>query len=89
MEAKPRGFLGKKAPGNLGQHPCPVARLGIRIHCAAVNVAASSASDILTAVGWMFSINFKLEQVMASSVRSNAAGLKSQAVRLSCNFDSE
>lgn len=51
-------------------------------------VAASSASDILTAVGWMFTINFKLEQVMASSVRSNAAGLKSQAVRLSCSFDS-
>ena len=52
-------------------------------------LAASSASDILSAVGWMFTINFKLEQVMASSVRSNAAGMKSQAVRLSCRFDSE
>jgi len=52
-------------------------------------LAASSASDILTAVGWMFTINFKLEQVMASSVRSNAAGMKSEAVRLSCSFDSE
>jgi len=52
-------------------------------------LAASSASDILTAVGWLFSINFKLEQVMASSVRSNSAGLKSQAVRLSCTFDDQ
>lgn len=52
-------------------------------------VAASSASDILTAVGWLFSINFKLEQVMATSVRSNAAGMKGQTVRLSCNFTNE
>lgn len=52
-------------------------------------LATSSASDVLTAVGWLFSINFKLEQVMASSVRSNAAGLKSQAVRLSCTFDND
>lgn len=52
-------------------------------------VAASSASDILTAVGWLFSINFKLEQVMATSVRSNAAGMKSEAVRLSCSFSNE
>lgn len=52
-------------------------------------LAASSASDILSAVGWLFTINFKLEQVMASSVRTNAAGMKSQAVRLSCSFDNE
>lgn len=52
-------------------------------------LAASSASDILTSVGWMFTINFKLEQVMASSVRTNAAGMKSEAVRLSCSFDDE
>lgn len=52
-------------------------------------LAASSASDILTSVGWMFTINFKLEQVMASSVRTNAAGMKSQAVRPSCSFDNE
>lgn len=52
-------------------------------------LATSSASDVLTAVGWLFSINFKLEQVMASSVRSNPAGMKSQAVKLSCTFDNE
>jgi hypothetical protein len=52
-------------------------------------VAASSASDILTSVGWLFAINFKLEQVLATSVRSNAAGIQSQAVRLSCTFDSD
>jgi hypothetical protein len=52
-------------------------------------VASSSASDILTAVGWLFSINFKLEQVMATSVRSNAAGMKGQTVRLSCNFTND
>lgn len=52
-------------------------------------VAASSASDMLTAVGWLFSINFKLEQVMATTVKSNAAGMKSQAVRLSCSFDND
>lgn len=49
-------------------------------------LASSSSSDILTAVGWLFSINFKLEQVMATSVRSNAAGMKGQTIRLSCNF---
>jgi len=52
-------------------------------------VASSSASDILTAVGWLFSINFNLEQVMATSVRSNAAGMKAQTVRLSCKFTNE
>jgi len=52
-------------------------------------LAASSSSDILTSVGWLFAINFRLEQVLASNVRSNAGGIKSQAVRLSCTFDSE
>lgn len=52
-------------------------------------VAASSASDILTSVGWLFAINFRLEQILATSVQSNSAGVKSQAVRLSCSFDNE
>lgn len=49
-------------------------------------VAVSSASDPLSVVGWLFSINFKLERIMAAMVQSNAAGLQSQAVHLSCNF---
>lgn len=52
-------------------------------------LASSSASDLLTAVGWLFSINFKLEQVMATSVRSNAAGMKGETVRMSCNFTND
>jgi len=52
-------------------------------------VASTSASDELTAVAWLFAINFKLEQVMASSVRSNVGGMKGQAVRLACNFSNE
>lgn len=51
-------------------------------------IASTSASDELTAVGWLFAINFKLEQVMAVSVRSNVGGMKGQAVRLACNFRS-
>jgi len=50
-------------------------------------VVVSSASDPLSLVGWLFSINFKQERVMAASVQSNAGGAKSMAVRLSCNFE--
>lgn len=50
-------------------------------------VAVSSASDPLSVVGWLFSINFKLERITAAMVQSNAAGLQSQAVQLSCNFE--
>lgn len=52
-------------------------------------VAVSSASDPLTVVGWLFSINFKLEQVMAASVHSNRGGLKSESMSLSCSFESK
>jgi len=52
-------------------------------------IASTSASDELTAVAWLFAINFKLEQVMAVSVRSNVGGMKGQAVRLACNFSND
>lgn len=52
-------------------------------------IASTSASDELTAVSWLFAINFKLEQVMAVSVRSNVGGMKGQTVRLACNFSNE
>lgn len=52
-------------------------------------IASTSASDELTAVSWLFAINFKLEQVMAVSVRSNVGGMKGQTVRLACNFSDE
>jgi len=51
-------------------------------------IAVSAASDPLTLVGWLFSINFEREQVMAASVQSNAAGSRSESVRFSCSFDS-
>jgi len=50
-------------------------------------VAVSSASDPLSIIGWLFSINFKLEQVLAASVRSNGGGLQSRAVQLACTFE--
>lgn len=50
-------------------------------------VAVSSASDPFSIVGWLFSINFRLEQIVAAVVRSNAGGVQSQAVRFSCNFE--
>lgn len=50
-------------------------------------VAVSAASDPLTMAGWLFSINFRLEQVLAALVRSNGAGMQSQALRLSCSFE--
>lgn len=51
-------------------------------------IAVSAASDPLTLVGWLFSINFEREQVMAASVRSNLAGSTSESVRFACSFDS-
>lgn len=51
-------------------------------------IAVSAASDPLTLVGWLFSINFAREQVMAASVRSNVAGSTSESVRFACSFDS-
>lgn len=52
-------------------------------------IATSSASDTLTAVGWVFSINFKLEEVMGSTVKSNLAGLQGKTVKYSCQFDDQ
>lgn len=50
-------------------------------------VAVSSASDPFTVIGWLFSINFKLEQIVAASVQSNSAGSRSESVRFSCRFE--
>lgn len=50
-------------------------------------VAVSSASDPFSVAGWLFSINFDLEQVLAAAVTSNPAGLESRAVKLSCSFN--
>jgi hypothetical protein len=52
-------------------------------------LAATSASLGETNVGWMFAINFKAEQVIATSVYSNFGGARGQAFNYSCRFDNE
>jgi hypothetical protein len=52
-------------------------------------IAATSASDSLTAESWLFTVNFRQEAVVATQVQSNVAGVKGQVVGLSCAFDRE
>ena len=52
-------------------------------------LAATSASLRQTNVGWLFAINFKAEQVIATSVYSNFGGGRGQAFSYSCRFDNE
>ena len=52
-------------------------------------LAATSGSAFSTHVGWMFAINFKAEQVIATSIFSNIGGGRGQAFTYSCQFDDE
>lgn len=52
-------------------------------------LVATSASSGNTNVGWMFAINFKAEQVIATSVYSNFGGARGRAFSYSCQFDNE
>ena len=52
-------------------------------------LAATSGSGRSTNVGWMFAINFKAEQVIATSIFSNIGGARGQAFTYSCRFDNE
>lgn len=73
-------------PGNAREHHWPASGFGeSRNH--AVPEPVSSASDPFSLVGWLFSINFELEQIMAAVVQSNAAGVQSRAVQFSCDFE--
>jgi hypothetical protein len=52
-------------------------------------LVATSASSGQTNVGWMFAINFKAEQVIATSVYSNIGGGRGRAFSYDCRFDNE
>lgn len=50
-------------------------------------LAATSGSGRLTNIGWMFAINFKAEQVVATQVYSNLGGARGRTFSYSCRFD--
>lgn len=52
-------------------------------------LVATSGSGYMTNIGWMFAINFKSEQVIATSVYSNFGGMRGQAINYSCSFNSQ
>lgn len=52
-------------------------------------LAATSASERVTNVGWMFAINFKSEQVIATSIYSNVGGARGRAFSYSCRFHND
>jgi len=52
-------------------------------------IAATSASDALTAESWLFALNFRQETVIGTQVQSNVAGVKGEAVGFVCDFTHE
>ena len=49
-------------------------------------IAVTTASDQLTAEGWMYTVNFKQESVIATRVQSNIAGVRGAVIAFSCTF---
>ncbi|MGI9406519.1 MAG: hypothetical protein ACR2O4_09120, partial [Hyphomicrobiaceae bacterium] len=49
--------------------------------------AVVMTSDQDTTRSWLFTINFRQEQVMASGISSNTGGMKGQMMALSCSFE--
>ena len=49
-------------------------------------IAVLSASDQLTAEGWMYSVNFEQDLVIATRVQTNIAGVRGAVIAYSCTF---
>ena len=49
-------------------------------------IAVTSASDRLIAESWLITLNFAREEVMATRVQTNIAGVKGQVLRYDCTF---
>lgn len=49
-------------------------------------IAVTSASDTLTAEGWLFSLNFRHEAVIATQIQTNIGGVKGKVVVYACEF---
>ena len=49
-------------------------------------IAVTSASDRLTAESWLITLNFAREEVIATRVQTNIAGVKGQVLRYDCTF---
>lgn len=49
-------------------------------------IAVTSASDRLTAESWLITLNFAREEVIATRVQTNIAGVKGQVLRYACKF---
>ena len=49
-------------------------------------IAVTSASDRLTAESWLITLNFAREEVMATRVQTNIAGVKGQVLRYDCRL---
>ena len=49
-------------------------------------IAVTSASDRLTAESWLITVNFVREEVIATRVQTNIAGVKGQVLRYTCTF---
>ena len=49
-------------------------------------IAVTSASDRLTAESWLITLNFAREEVIATRVQTNIAGVKGQVLRYVCTF---
>ncbi len=64
---------------------------GVRAQLVAITdnsiVAMHSISDPVTVGRWLYAINFRLENVVGVSVKSNAASLNGRAAEFSCEFE--
>lgn len=50
-------------------------------------IAVSSSSDPMTAVGWLFSLNFRQEAVIATQIQTNIGGMKGKVLVYACDFN--
>ena len=52
-------------------------------------IVSTSASDPLTAESWLFSLNFRLEAVVATQIQTNVGGVKGKVITYTCDFSNK
>lgn len=50
-------------------------------------IAVTSASDPMTAEGWLFSLNFRQEAVIGTQIQTNVGGVKGKVIVYDCVFN--
>ena len=50
-------------------------------------IAVTSASDPMTAEGWLFTLNFRQEAVIGTQIQTNVGGVKGKVIVYDCVFN--